>query len=113
MSVASFGRSCGCSDPTEKQLLSSILSALNTLICKTKCCLVPVSDCAAITVAGAWGEVGDVIQIIRWFDPAQIPATSFTTVYINTRTNLAVTGVVIGTEEEGGNADPCINGGTL
>lgn len=111
MNCVSFGTSCGCVDPTEKQLLSSILSALNTLICKTKCCLVPVSDCAVVTVEGVWGNVGDVIQIIRWFDPAQIPATSFTTVYINTRTNLAVTGVVIGTEEVGGNADPCINGG--
>lgn len=113
MSVASFGTSCGCVDPTEKQLLNSILMSINTLVCKTKCCLVPVSDCAAVTVEGAWGNVGDVIQIIRWFDPAQIPATSFTTVYINTRTNLAITGLIVAPIVDGGNADPCINGGTL
>lgn len=109
--VASFGQIPNCSGPTENQLLQEISNTLKCLLNKPVCCLVPVTDCAIVIAQGAWGDVSDTILIVRWFDPTQIPQTSFVTVYINKRTNLVVTGIVVARLNQGGTAHNCSWGG--
>jgi len=116
MSVASFGPgSLGCNIPTqEQQALSQIINLLSAIACKDSASAIRVTtDCLQVSVAGAWGEVGDIIQVLRWFDTRQVPPTSFSTVYINTTTNTAVTGITTSNTVEcptGGDGPITING---
>lgn len=95
MTVHSFGPgSLGCVTPTQEQMaLSQIIQLLSAIACKTNSYFEITTGCLQVSVAGTWGEVGDIIQVIRWFDTRQIPPTSFYTLYINTRTNTLVTGI--------------------
>lgn len=60
--------------------------------------------CLTVTSEGDWGEVGDTIQVLRFFNSAIIPTVYFYTIYINTRTNASVVGI---TDE---NTEPCPGG---
>jgi hypothetical protein len=94
---------CGCTPQCgsviDTGLLLSKICALNISN------LAAVTDCVTVTVAGSYGQIGDTIQVIRWFDSTQVPPTSFVTTYINTRTQLVVDGIT------SSNTSPCTSGG--
>lgn len=95
MSVVRFGSSSASCCPSQEQVNASTMISLLSCIC-TKANAAGMSvttGCLQVTVEGDWGEVGDTIQVIRWFDAQQVPPTSFYTLYINTRTNTLVTGI--------------------
>jgi hypothetical protein len=52
-----------------------------------------VSFCHTITVAGAYGAIGDQIKEVRWFDTSTNPPTQTAQVFINENTGNIVTGV--------------------
>lgn len=94
MVVASFGvKDLGCTKQSSEleRCCSDVVCLLQQILCKQS--LVPITSCLTVTVAGAWGSVGDRIQVIRWFDTAQLPPTSFIVTYINENTNSIVTGI--------------------
>lgn len=87
---APLNRYVSCTNLTVDQITCIINQILAS---KTTTTLSSVTDCLLVTVTGAWGEAGDIIQHIRWFDTAQTPPTSFIDTYINTVTNEAVVGL--------------------
>ncbi len=89
---------CGNS-PLNVQQLTCLINDI--VDCKLQNPLQFIEDCVVVTVAGDWGNIGDVIQVIRWFDPAQKPPVTYVNLYINTRLNKAVTGITTD------NSTPC------
>jgi hypothetical protein len=64
-----------------------------------------VVSCLRVTVAGAWGSLGDIISDVRWYDTSTTPPTLTSQVYINQVTQAVVAGVLPA------NTEPCdING---
>lgn len=59
------------------------------------------TTCLQITVAGAYGAIGDRIKLIRWFDTSTNPPTEIAQVFINETTGAVVTGV------NNTNSQPC------
>jgi len=96
---------CGCGNPccggcgVDSNTLIQRLCNLNVSNLRV------VTDCLTVTVAGSWGEIGDTLQVLRWFNAAEVPPVSFTNYYINTRTRLMVTGITTD------NTSPCASGG--
>lgn len=101
MNVRGFGPGGACATDAQSVAIAQIIGLLQRISCKESCNLQMISECLTVTIEGDWGEVGDVIQALRWFDPCQIPPTSFIVVYVNTNTNTIVTGV------DGTNTEPC------
>ena len=105
MNVRGFGQLGGCASTPESQAIAEVLALLRKIACRESCNLSMTSECLTVTVGGAWGEIGDIVQALRWFDPCQIPPTSFITVWVNTNTNAIVTGI------DNTNTEPCSSGG--
>ena len=57
--------------------------------------------CREVTVAGAWGSVGDKIDHVRWFDTAASPPSLYAEVFYNRNTLSTVVGI------DGTNSVPC------
>lgn len=110
MTVAAFLSSGCCSNaPSVEQMLSSIggqLCAIQTLLKNNSIIPIPSNVCLEVTTAGAWGAVGDLIQLVSWVDKAQFPPSSIVTSYINLSTGSLVTGVVV-SPTSGFNVAPC------
>lgn len=63
-----------------------------------------ISSCLEVTVAGAWGSIGDRITETRFYDISTTPPTLISTLYYNENTQAAVTGIT------SANTDPCAGG---
>lgn len=110
MTVAAFPSSGCCSNaPSVEQLLSSIggqLCAIQTLLKNNSLTPIPSAVCLEVTTAGAWGAIGDLIQLITWIDKAQFPPSSVVTSYLNLSSGALVTGVIV-SPTSGFNVAPC------
>lgn len=61
-----------------------------------------ITTCRVVTVAGAWGAIGEEISDIRYYNMLTTPPTLVTQVFINQTTMAVVTGV------DDTNTDPCV-----
>lgn len=79
----------------------AVLNSLCTIATNVADGLQAVTSCLEVTVAGAWGSIGDRIIETRWYDVNPTPPTLVSTLYFNETTRAAVTGVT------SGNTAPC------
>lgn len=98
--------SCGTRTLSQEEQYQSAVIALLKKIANKDCPGVEViTECLTVLEAGNWGEVGDTIQKLIWFDTSEDNPTPYATQFYNVNSATFVSGVT--TE----NTVPCSGGG--